>query len=260
MELDNALRQADRPRRRRRAVRGRVPVGLARRSPTMTATTRLSRRPACGRARSPSCAPMAATCSRPASRRARTSSRRCSTAIPRSRGRCSRLFVTRFDPARQAEADGDGQASQGQDQGCAGGCAEHRRRHHHPALSQPDRIVAAHQSFRCRNLFGRPLAGDQARFARRRRPAGAAAVARDLRLRARGRGRASALRPGRARRPALVGPGAGLPHRSARPGQGAAGQERRHRAGRRQGRLLPEAPAGWAAAATPSSKPAPRPI
>ena len=89
-----------------------------------------------------------------------------------------------------------------------------------------------------------PVAGDQARFARGRRPAGPAAVARDLRLRRRGRGRASALRPGGARRPALVGPGAGLPHRGARPGQGAAGQERRHRAGRRQGRLLPQAPAG----------------
>ena len=69
-------------------------------------------------------------------------------------------------------------------------------------------------------------------------------MARDLRLRLRGRGRASALRPGGARRPALVGPRPGLPHRGARPGQGAAGQERRHRAGRRQGRLLPQAPAG----------------
>ena len=93
-------------------------------------------------------------------------------------------------------------------------------------------------------MSGGQLAGDQARFARGRRPAGAAAVARDLRLRAGGRGRASALRPGGARRPALVGPRAGLPHRGARPGQGAAGEERRHRAGRRQGRLLPEAPAG----------------
>ena len=86
-----------------------------------------------------------------------------------------------------------------------------------------------------------PVAGDQARFARGRRPARAAPVARDLRLRLRGRGRASALRSGGARRPALVGSRAGLPHRGARPRQGAAGQERRHRAGRRQGRLLSEA-------------------
>ena len=70
-----------------------------------------------------------------------------------------------------------------------------------------------------------------------RRPAAAAAALRDLRLFAARRGRASALRQGRARRPALVGPAAGFPHRGARPRQGAAGQERRHRAGRRQGRL-----------------------
>ena len=86
----------------------------------------------------------------------------------------------------------------------------------------------------------------------------AAAVPRDLRLFARGRGRASALRAGRARRPALVGPPAGFPHRGARPGQGAAGEERRHRAGRRQGRLRAEAAAGGRRA-TRSSRPAGRP-
>ncbi len=47
-----------------------------------------------------------------------------------------------------------------------------------------------------------------------------------------------------ARRPALVRPSAGFPHRGARPRQGAAGQERGHRAGGRQGRLRPQAPAG----------------
>ena len=40
---------------------------------------------------------------------------------------------------------------------------------------------------------------------------------------------------------ALVRPAAGFPHRGARPGQGAAGEERRHRAGRRQGRLRADA-------------------
>ena len=54
-------------------------------------------------------------------------------------------------PGRAGRGRGDGQASQGEDQGCAGGGAEHRRRHHHPALPQPDRSLAAHQSFRCRN-------------------------------------------------------------------------------------------------------------
>jgi glutamate dehydrogenase len=52
------------------------------------------------------------------------------------------------------------------------------------------------------------------------------------------RGRAPALRPGRARRPALVGPARGLPHRGAGPGEGADGEEHRHRAGRLQGRIL----------------------
>ena len=66
------------------------------------------------------------------------------------------------------------------------------------------------------------------------------AALRDLRLFAARRRRASALRQGRARRHPLVRPAAGLPHRGARSGQGAAGQERRDRAGRRQGRLRAE--------------------
>ena len=71
----------------------------------------------------------------------------------------------------------------------------------------------------------------------------AAAEVRDLRLLPAGRGRAPALRPGRPRRPALVRPPRRLPHRGARPGQGADGQEHRDRAGRRQGRLLLQAAA-----------------
>ena len=75
------------------------------------------------------------------------------------------------------------------------------------------------------------------------RPARAAAALRDLRLLTAGRGRAPALRRGRPRWPALVGPARRLPHRGARPGQGADGQEHRDRAGRRQGRLLLQAAA-----------------
>ena len=45
----------------------------------------------------------------------------------------------------------------------------------------------------------------------------------------------------RARRPALVGPARGLPHRGAGARQGADGEEHRHRAGRLQGRLRAEA-------------------
>ena len=71
----------------------------------------------------------------------------------------------------------------------------------------------------------------------------AAAQVRDLRLLTAGRGRAPAVRCRRARRPALVGPARGLPHRGARPGQGADGEEHRDRAGRREGRLLLQAAA-----------------
>jgi glutamate dehydrogenase len=53
------------------------------------------------------------------------------------------------------------------------------------------------------------------------------------------------------RRPALVRPAAGFPHRSARPGQGAAGQERGDRAGWRQGRLRAQTDAAESATATP---------
>ena len=72
-------------------------------------------------------------------------------------------------------------------------------------------------------------------------PAAAAAL-RDLRALAAGRGRAPARRLGRPRRPALVGPARGLPHRGPRPDEGADGQERADRAGRREGRLRRQAP------------------
>ena len=75
-------------------------------------------------------------------------------------------------------------------------------------------------------------------------PAGPAAQVRDLGVLARGRGRAPALRQGRARRPALVRPPRGLPHRGPGPGQGADGEERGDRAGRCQGRVLRQEPAG----------------
>jgi hypothetical protein len=69
----------------------------------------------------------------------------------------------------------------------------------------------------------------------------AAAIARNLGLfAARGR-RASARRDDRPWRSALVGSSAGFPHRGARPCQSAAGEERRHRAVRRQGRVRAQA-------------------
>ena len=54
------------------------------------------------------------------------------------------------------------------------------------------------------------------------------------------RGRSPARRQGRARRPALVRPAGGLPHRGAGPREGADGEEHRHRAGRQQGRVRAE--------------------
>ena len=69
------------------------------------------------------------------------------------------------------------------------------------------------------------------------------AALRDLPLFAARRRRAYALRQGGARRSSLVRSAAGFPHRGAGPRQGAAGQERRHRAGRCQGRLRAQAPA-----------------
>ena len=76
------------------------------------------------------------------------------------------------------------------------------------------------------------MARAEARPAQHPRPAAAAADVRDLRLLAARRGRAPARRHGRPRRAALVGPAGGLPHRDPRAGEGADGQERRHRAGR----------------------------
>jgi glutamate dehydrogenase len=65
----------------------------------------------------------------------------------------------------------------------------------------------------------------------------AAARPRDLRLQPARRGRAPAVRGRGARRPALVRPPRGLPHRGAGTGQGADGEEHGDRAGGRQGRV-----------------------
>ena len=61
-------------------------------------------------------------------------------------------------------------------------------------------------------------------------------------------GRAPAHGPRGARRHPLVRPARGLPHRGARPDEGAERQEHGHRAGGRQGRLRGAAPAGGDAA------------
>ena len=75
-------------------------------------------------------------------------------------------------------------------------------------------------------------------------PPRAAADIRGLRLLAAGRGRSPARREDRPRRHPLVRPARGLPHRGARPDEGAAGEEHRDRARRREGRLRGQAAAG----------------
>ncbi len=70
------------------------------------------------------------------------------------------------------------------------------------------------------------------------------ALCRDFRLFAALRGHPSARRPHCARRHPLVGPAAGFPDRDFEPRQGAAGEERRHRAARRQRRLRAAQAAG----------------
>src|SRR5712671_833835 len=156
------------------------------------------------------------------------------------------LFQARFDPhlrhRRRALGTRDGHSRR--DRGAVQiRCLARRRPHpapfhqsgagHHPHQSVADRPGRASAS------------GDllQIRGAQDRGPAGATAALRDFRLFAARRRHSSALRQGGARRPALVRPAAGFPHRDPRPGQGTAGQERRHRAGRRQRRLRAQTPA-----------------
>ena len=158
------------------------------------------------------------------------------------------LFETSFDPARGAADDPDrtsagGPAGEG-DPGRAGHGAEPGRGPDPAVLPDRDEGDAADELLPARS--GRPAAvvhlaeagaeGDPG-------PAAAAAGVRDLRVLAAGRRCAPALRRGRARRSALVGPARGLPDRGARPGEGADGEELGDRAGRREGRVLRQAAA-----------------
>ena len=77
---------------------------------------------------------------------------------------------------------------------------------------------------------------------RGRRAAAAAAAGRGLRLSPARGGDPSARRQGGARRHPLVRPARGFPHRGPGPDEGADGEERRHRAGRLEGRLRRQAP------------------
>ena len=154
------------------------------------------------------------------------------------------LFKSRFDPAGPPE----GAAERG---GAGRGVRAGARRRGQPRR-RPDPAVAARAGAgdgADHDVPARRLRADEAvprreaRPAASPRPARAASRARDLGLQPADRGCAPALRRGRPRRAEVVGPARGLPHRGPRAGEGAAGQERRHRPSRRQGGVLPEAAA-----------------
>ncbi len=156
------------------------------------------------------------------------------------------LFHARFDPRAKAADRGKPRGGhRRRDRGSPRQGRQPRRRPHRAALRQRGAVGDPHQLLSARQ--GRPAeAGnlDQVLQPQARRRAEACAALRNLRLFAALRGRAHALRQGGARRHPLVRPAAGLPHRNPRPRESAAGQERRDRAGRLQGRLCAEAHAG----------------
>ena len=170
--------------------------------------------------------------------------RNCRPWLPESMDKSHRGIRRRSGQGARRIARG---ADAGDRRRVAGAARQRRqpRRRPHPArLSRPDRRRLAHQFLPDAGRQAARIHQLQVRSGEGDGSAEAETLPRDLRLRAARRRRAPALRPGRARWPALVGPARGFPHRSARPGQGADGQEHGHRAGRIQGRFLRQARAG----------------
>ena len=231
------------------AARSVLPGGDARAAPRTTATTRW-----CSAAglhwRDVALDPHAsrATCARSASPIRRTTCGRRCASMPASRRRscsCSTRASIRSSSApadERAEREAEIAAAI-EDRAAARSRASTRTAS--CAASSTRSTAALRTNFYQPRCDGQPKATIAIKFDSRKLDgtAAAAAALRDLRLFAARRRRASALRQGRARRHPLVGPAAGFPHRGARPGEGAAGQERRDRAGRRQGRLLAQAAA-----------------
>ena len=218
-------------------------------------------------ARSRSCAPMPSICGRPASPSARTTWSACSSSYPAIARLVVDLFLARFDPALgEAASDTRKQKLEAARSRDSPRALERRgdpRRGPHPAaLPQRRALHPAHQLLADR--AGRSAEGLdllQDRQPRHRRAAGAPAAGRDLRLQPAHGGHPSARRPGGARRHPLVRPARGFPHRDPGPDEDPDGEERRHRAGGLQGRLLRQAAAGSAARASrsrPKASPATR--
>ena len=183
------------------------PAGRA--GPRPTGSTDWSPRRAWTGSGSRCCGPMPATCARPGRHSARRTSRTRRWPTPRSPACWSSCSMRASTPtwwptepcaptscARQITRALDDVASLDQDR---------------ILRSFLDLIRATLRT----NHFqaDRPAAGDQARAGAHPRAPRAAAEVRDLGLLAAGRGRAPAVRQGGPRRPALVGPPGGLPHR-----------------------------------------------
>ena len=155
-----------------------------------------------------------------------------------------RMFESRFDPARQG---GAGERCEAIAEELRGALDEVANLDHDRILRAYLALIEAHPAHQLlpARRFGRPGAvpGAQAGAGEPADGPGAAAEVRDLRVLAAARGSAPAVRPCGARRSSLVGAARGLPHRGARPGQGAGGQELGHRAVRRQGRVRLQAAA-----------------
>ena len=155
-----------------------------------------------------------------------------------------RVFRLRFHPAEHDDAAADAQVH-----------AIEQALERVANLSE-DRVLRQLLALIARHLAHQPLAHRRRPFGRARRApqlpelqvrfgqgagaAGAQAAGGDLRLFTALRRHPPARRQGGARRVALERPGGRLPHRSARPGQGADGEEHGHRAGGFERRLRAE--------------------
>ncbi len=220
--------------------------------PSPTASTSSSSRHGSPGARSSSCARSRSTSARPGPRTRRTTSRtpssrtRASPATSSSCGRCASTrsgMLVRVAPTASAQAAEEEVAQRVLD--ALDDVVLARPRPDHPRVPRGDPGRPAHELLpgRTQRRGAQAVRLAEAQPQGRARPAGTAPAVRDLGLQPAGRGRAPALRAGRPRRAALVRPARGLPHRDPRARQGADGQERRHRADRLQGRVLPQAPA-----------------
>ena len=155
------------------------------------------------------------------------------------------LFHARFDPRSDDARDAKQKDYRRRASKRVGDGRKPRRGPHPAPLRQRGAGGDPHQllSDSIPTAMPKPLIAVKFESRKLDRLAVAASALRNLRLFAARRRRAYALRQGGARRHPLVRPAAGFPHRDSRPGQGAAGQERGDRAGRRQRRLRAEADA-----------------